>query len=400
MGAMTTRNTLRATLAAVRATGGAVRATAASLGARDAKVRASLRGRVRLRDQSADGGAGASTRRTAVPGEGHAERLGGGRTGSASRHDGRRFRNVEPGSQVSARVFAAVARSMVGRNGAGHPARPVPVEAPEFPSAAGDLAATWLGHATVLLEVDGYRVLADPMFSRRASPASFAGPSRLHPVPVTAAELPPLDAVLISHDHYDHLDRETVADLTRATGAPLLVPLGIGAHLRAWGVPEARIVELDWGGSHDIGTLRLMCTPARHFSGRGLTRDATLWSSWTVTGPSRRVFFGGDTGYTAAFADIGREQGPFDLTVLPIGAYSDAWPDIHLTPEQAVAAHRDLRGDVLLPIHWATFDLAPHPWAEPAERLRWAADGLTLALPPPGRRLTLPLETATAPWWA
>lgn len=321
----------------------------------------------------------------------------------SARFDGRHFRNVEPDSPVPLRAFGAALRGFVARGGVGHPRSPIPLERPEFPALAGDLAVTWLGHASVLIEIDGHRVLADPMFSRRASPADFAGPSRLHPTPIAPKELPLLDAVLISHDHYDHLDRATVLELTRVSQAPFHVPLGVGAHLRAWGVPPSRVIELDWDRGCDIGPLRVTCTPARHFSGRTLRRNTTLWSSWVVAGPAHRVFFGGDTGYTAVFAEIGRQYGPFDLIALPIGAYADAWPDIHMTPEQAAAAHRDLGGAVLLPIHWATFDLAPHPWAEPVERLLRAAGDAAVAVPRPGERLVIDKASvdgiAVGPWW-
>jgi L-ascorbate metabolism protein UlaG (beta-lactamase superfamily) len=237
------------------------------------------------------------------------------------------------------------------------------------------------------------------MFGGRASPADFAGPRRLHPVPVSVADLPPVDAVLISHDHYDHLDQATVAALLTASAAPFVVPIGVGAHLRAWRVPPSRIVELDWGDGHGLGSLNITCTPARHFSGRGLRRNGTLWSSWVLAGPRHRVYFGGDTGYTAAFTEIGCQYGPFDLTVLPIGAYADAWPDIHMTPEEAVRAHGDLGGAVLLPIHWATFDLSLHAWAEPIERLVRAAGTETIAAPRPGERFLVAAPPAVDHWW-
>lgn len=188
----------------------------------------------------------------------------------------------------------------------------------------------------------------------------------------------------------------------RTQRAPFLVPLGVGAHLRAWGVPGSRIVELDWDENVRVGELRVVCTEARHFSGRGLVRDTTLWSSWALLGPQNRVYFGGDTGYTPAFRDIGTRYGPFGLTIMPIGAYGASWPDIHLTPEEAVQAHRDVRGDVLLPIHWATFDLAFHRWAEPIERLLAAAGnaGLRVALPPPGGRVDAGIPLPVDPWWS
>ncbi|MCO1653502.1 MBL fold metallo-hydrolase [Pseudonocardia sp. S2-4] len=295
---------------------------------------------------------------------------------------------------------------MLSRGRTGRPARPVPLAAAVGPGPAGELAATWFGHSSVLVEVDGHRVLADPMWGERASPSGRIGPRRLHPAPMRLADLPPVDAVVISHDHYDHLDLPTVRTLTRLTGAPFVVPLGVGAHLRRWGVPDSRVVELDWGGAVTLpgaaGGLTITCVEARHFSGRGLVRNTTQWSSWALAGSRHRVFFGGDTGFHGALAGIGDRLGPFDLTLLPIGAYSDLWPDIHMTPEEAVAAHRALRGGLLVPIHWATFDLGFHTWSEPVERVRRAAAeaGVGLGLPRPGQRLDATAPPADSDWWS
>ncbi|MGI5130826.1 MBL fold metallo-hydrolase [Pseudonocardia sp. CA-107938] len=310
-----------------------------------------------------------------------------------------RFTNTEP---VSPLRPLAVAGVLMHRGGSGRPPRPIPLVSDPGPAVAAPLAVTWYGHSSVLIEIDGYRVLTDPMWGERASPSPTIGPRRLHPPPVALSELPDVDAVLISHDHYDHLDLPTVRAVTTSMSAPFVVPPGIGAHLRFWGVPAERIVELDWGGQVGIGDLVVHATPARHFSGRGLVRNSTQWASWALTGPAHRVFFGGDTGYTSAFREIGAELGPFDLTVLPIGAYADAWPDVHMTPEQAVQAHLDLAGRALLPVHWATFDLGMHTWAEPVERLTRAAApaGIPLAVPRPGARVDLALLTAPEQWWA
>jgi L-ascorbate metabolism protein UlaG (beta-lactamase superfamily) len=279
----------------------------------------------------------------------------------------------------------------------------VPLTADPAPAVAAPLAVTWYGHSSVLLELDGCRVLADPVWGERVSPSPLLGPKRLHPVPVPLAALPAVDAVLISHDHYDHLDLPTVRALLRQGTAPFVVPLGIGEHLRGWGVPDERVVELDWGASTTVGGLTLTCTEARHFSGRSLRRNTTLWSSWALAGPRHRVFFGGDTGYTPAFADIGAEHGPFDLTLLPIGAFSDRWPLIHMTPEEAVRAHRDLAGGggLLVPVHWATFNLGFHTWAEPARRLHCAAAaaGVRIAVPRPGGRVDATAPPAATDWW-
>ena len=283
----------------------------------------------------------------------------------------------------------------------GLPGGPIPLGSPAFPEEAGDLAVTWFGHSSALLEIDGRRVLVDPVWGERVSPSPLIGPSRLHPAPTPVADLPPVDAVVISHDHYDHLDLPTVRALLSGQSAPFVVPLGIGAHLRGWGVPEDRIVELDWNGSTTVAGLSLTCTEARHFSGRTFARDTTLWSSWVVVGPQHRVFFGGDTGYTPAFAGIGARFGPFDLTLQPIGAYNDAWHAIHMDPEEAVRAHGDLGGRVLLPIHWATFNLAFHRWAEPVQRLLVAAapHDVQVVVPRPGERVDVLAPPPIEDWW-
>jgi L-ascorbate metabolism protein UlaG (beta-lactamase superfamily) len=275
------------------------------------------------------------------------------------------------------------------------------VEPPTLPETAAPLAATWLGHATVLLEVDGRWVLTDPVWSDRVSPSANVGPRRSHPVPMPLEELPRLSAVLISHDHYDHLDTATIDALVRLQDVVFVVPLGIGAHLRRWGVPKHRFHELDWDDQVEVDGLTFTCTEARHFSGRYFYRDTTLWASWVVTGPRHRAFFGGDTGYTPAFAQIGAQHGPFDLTLLPVGAYNDAWHAIHMDPEEAMRAHGDLGGRVLLPIHWATFNLAFHRWPEPVQRLLAAAErtGAHVVVPRPGARIDVLDPPELEDWW-
>jgi L-ascorbate metabolism protein UlaG (beta-lactamase superfamily) len=284
----------------------------------------------------------------------------------------------------------------------GHPGGPVPLVASEFPAEAGELAVTWFGHASALLEIDGRRVLVDPVWGERVSPSPTLGPTRLHPAPVALETLPPVDVVVISHDHYDHLDLPTIRVLLRESAAPFVVPLGIGEHLRTWGVPEHRIVELDWDGSATVGGVTLTCTEARHFSGRFFARDTTLWASWVIAGPEHKVFFGGDTGYTPAFAGVGARFGPFDLTLLPVGAYNEAWQAIHMNPEEAVRANGDLGGRVMLPIHWATFNLAFHRWAEPVQRACAAAEnsGVRLVVPLPGQRIDVLSPPELADWWS
>ncbi|MFD9127823.1 MBL fold metallo-hydrolase [Kitasatospora sp. NPDC059571] len=295
-----------------------------------------------------------------------------------------------------------VRRMLLDRAGR-RPELPVPTVRPQ---PGGDRAAegveiVWYGHASALVEIEGSRVLLDPMWSDRCSPSAHVGPKRLHPVPVELEELPRLDAVLISHDHYDHLDMATVRRLVAAQSAPFLVPLGIGGHLRRWGVPEHRIIELDWDETCTLGDLTLVLTSAHHFSGRGTTRNTTLWGSWVIAGPTRKVYYTGDSGYFEGYAEVGREHGPFDAALVQIGAYDQAWADIHMTPEDAVRAHRELGAGLLVPVHWCTFNLALHPWSEPIERLlvEAKAHAVPVVVPRPGERVDVDQPQELDGWW-
>jgi len=320
-----------------------------------------------------------------------------------SRHfsDGTFHNTLETPALAPANTRDGLLRQWHDERHVGLPGGPIPLATTDFPAEPAELAVTWFGHASALLEVDGQRVLVDPVWGHRVSPSPVFGPTRLHEPPLALEDLPPVDAVLISHDHYDHLDLPTVRALLATQSAPFVVPLGIGEHLRKWRVPEERIVELDWDETHRVGELTLTCTEARHFSGRYFHRDTTLWASWAITGPRHRVFFGGDTGYTPAFAGIGARLGPFDLTLLPIGAYNDAWHAIHMDPEEAVRAHGDLGGRLMLPIHWATFNLAFHRWAEPVQRLLHAAKrtGTAVVVPQPGQRIDVLDPPELLDWW-
>lgn len=239
------------------------------------------------------------------------------------------------------------------------------------------LTVTWIGHATLLVQFDGLNILTDPIFSERSSPVQFAGPKRYTPLPISVADLPTIHAVLISHNHYDSLDKYTV----RALGDDLtwFVPLGLKKWFRARGINN--VIELDWWDEFELGGLTFVCTPTQHFSGRGLfDRNKTLWSGWAVLGSNRRFWFAGDTGYFSAFKQIGERYGPFDLAAIPIGAYNPAWfmNPMHVDPEQAVQVHQDIQAKQSLGIHWGTFLLTDEPVDEPPKLLQRAVNELGL----------------------
>jgi L-ascorbate metabolism protein UlaG (beta-lactamase superfamily) len=270
------------------------------------------------------------------------------------------------------------------------------------------LRITWLGHSTVVIEIDGVRVLTDPVFGERASPSSLVGPRRFHktPLPLSALVDGFVDVVTVSHDHYDHLDYPTVLQLAK-TSLPIVCPLGVGAHLEAWGIASSRITELDWWDEHVVttprGRLRIVSAPAQHFSGRRIDdENSTLWTSFAYIGDHHRVFFSGDSGLTDEFQQIGDRLGGergFDVTMIEVGAFHPAWGDIHLGPKNALEAHRLLRGQRLLPVHWATFNLALHAWNEPAETLLGlAAESDSAVLTPQLGTPWTPADT-TPRWW-
>ena len=313
---------------------------------------------------------------------------------SHHRSDGR-FQNPWPSSAPQG--LGGILRWMlydrvVHPRAADPPASAFPVATSSFTVPREDrdlLSATWVGHSTVLLQFGGTNILTDPIWSARASPVAFAGPRRIVGPAVSLGALPPLDVVLLSHNHYDHLDDRTVRALAeRDPDAVWAVPLGLAQFVRARGVQH--VAELDWWQTTAVGTLTLTCAPAQHFSARGLgDRNRTLWCSWSVATSGRAVYFGGDTAYHTDFAQIGERCGPFDLTLLPIGAYEPRWfmRSVHMSADEAVRAHLDLTSawpgtprPPLLPIHWGTFRLTDEPLEEPPARARaaWSAAGLPL----------------------
>lgn len=313
-----------------------------------------------------------------------------------------KFRNKLPRGKIS--IFKILWKSIF--NGAEtKPKQKIPVlhrSQEEFltPPTSG-LRITWLGHSSILIEIDGKRVLTDPVWSERVSPVSWAGPKRFFEPPLKLEDLPPLDAVVISHDHFDHLDEATLSMLKERV--PLFaVPLGVDSYLEKLGIPRERIQTLDWWEDVQIGDVTLTATPARHFSGRSLFKqDPTLWAGWAIAGPKHRVFFSGDTAMFPGFKDIGQRLGPFDITLIETGAYDALWANSHLGPEQAAQAHRMLAGRWMMPIHWGTFDLANHSWTEPVERLLVESqkDALQVVVPQPGQSIDIDSMPKPTRWW-
>ncbi len=265
------------------------------------------------------------------------------------------------------------------------------------------LRITWLGHATSLIEIAETRLLIDPVWSERSSPFTWAGPKRFFQPPLAIENLPKIDAVLISHNHYDHLDQVTLEKLSEKV-MKFIVPLGVGSQLIQWGISEDKIIELDWWQKIKVGKVKITATPARHFSGRSLVmadRDATLWAGFAMTGENHNVYYAGDTGMFPGFKDIGEKLGPFDATLIEIGAYNKSWADVHLGPEQAIQAVKMAKGGLMIPVHWATFDLAMHSWTEPIERLlaQQQISKFPLSIPKPGQSVELQNTAYLSKWW-
>jgi L-ascorbate metabolism protein UlaG (beta-lactamase superfamily) len=327
---------------------------------------------------------------------------------ASPRWAGERFRNVHPilpGLRDPNVAMPKLSDFLCGGERRA-PERPLPSINPldtwRKPPNSG-FRVTWLGHSTTLIEIEGLKILTDPVWGRRASPTRLAGPKRFQPVPVPLRRMPPIDLVIVSHDHYDHLDYPTIRKLARRD-VPFVTSLGVGAHLEAWGVRPERIVELDWWETFRLPSTELAVTaaPSQHFSGRGLQdRNATLWSSFIVQSPRHTVFFSGDTGLTTEYQAIRERFGPFDLAMLEVGAFHPAWGDIHLGPDNALKALAFLGNPPFLPIHWGTFSLAMHAWDQPAEVLLNSAahSGPRILMPKLGEPFEPVHDRAVVPWW-
>jgi L-ascorbate metabolism protein UlaG (beta-lactamase superfamily) len=328
-----------------------------------------------------------------------------------ARKEGRRFLNPVPTTIGGLGTVFKVLPRFLSNKAEKSPRRPLgpfrtDVAVYETAPESG-LRVTWMGHSSMLLEIDGVKVLVDPVWDERASPSRWAGPKRFFAAPVRLEDLPGVDVVLVSHDHYDHLGEATIrrlAVLESMRGARWVTSLGVGESLRQFGVSAEKISELDWTESAAVDGLKMTAVPSRHFSGRGMfNRFETLWSAFVLKGAKHTVYFGADSGWWEGFAEIGAVYGPFDLTMLEIGAFDVLWDGIHLGPDGAARAFGALGGNgLMMPIHWGLFDLALHPWRQPIERLLELAGEKKIKLwaPEPGR----PTEVVAgaevrSDWW-
>lgn len=263
------------------------------------------------------------------------------------------------------------------------------------------LRITWLGHSAFLIEMEGIRILFDPQLGRYAAPVPFAVRRFHKSVPIKPEDLPGIDAVIYTHDHYDHLDYGSVKRIKDKV-KHWITPLGVGAHLVRWGVKREHITELDWWEKTQLHHLTLVSTPNQHFSGRKFAwRDKTLWCSWVVQGAENKIFFNGDSGYYGGFEEIGKAYGPFDVCMMECGQYHYMWKENHMVPEETAQAFIELKGKKLIPMHWGAFTLAPHSWTDPIERLSIAANELNIDLITPriGESVIPGVSEPKAQWW-
>ena len=318
--------------------------------------------------------------------------------------EGKFVNGIETSMDMGVKAMAKTLQEFVTAKNV-RPNRPLPTrfdQAAFLSSVEKDqVRVTWFGHSAILLEIEGQRLLLDPMLGPAASPVPFFAKRFPYQTPINLDPFTDIDAILISHDHYDHLDYWSIQQLKYNT-RHFFVPLGVGAHLQHWGVAATKITELDWWESASLDGLTLTATPARHFSGRGLTnRNKTLWASWALRGEHASVYFSGDSGYGPHFQEIGERYGPFDFTMIECGQYNEKWEAIHMLPEQSLQAHRDVQGKVMMPIHWGAFNLAVHPWKEPVERLlQGVKRNIMVATPSIGKSFVLDQALPNARWWS
>lgn len=335
-----------------------------------------------------------------------AEPMNKDRIQKSAQYNGEKFVNAAPLSPQGIRFIPKmIMQQFNGKTQPAMPQKPIPV-LDITPEQLASLPANQtiffkLGHSSLLLWIENEFWLIDPVFSDRVSPFSFMGPKRFHPTPLSIADLPPIKGVILSHNHYDHLDEAAIKTLTTKV-ENFYMPLGVGATLSKWGVSSDRIHEFDWHESIEVSNLTLTATPSQHFSGRGLSdRNQSLWASWVIKSSQNNIYFSGDSGYFAGFKDIGTQYGPFDIAFMETGAYNTLWPDVHMMPQETVQAFIDLKGSVLVPIHNSTFDLSVHAWFDPLEQvLKYSTEkNVKLLVPTMGEAVNLNAIPELKTWW-
>jgi L-ascorbate metabolism protein UlaG (beta-lactamase superfamily) len=314
------------------------------------------------------------------------------------------FQNLTPTPQLApGSSFGKIIKESLKKKPLLAPLDPLPAHWHFEPYHGTMPAITWFGHSSYLIQAEDINLFVDPVFSKRASFLQSIGPSAFSlQAPFSVEQLPPVDYILLTHDHYDHLDYGTILHL-KSRVKHFFTPLGVGAHLQSWGVPKENITELAWWEQTTIANrFELVATPARHFSGRGLKRNQSLWASFVLRSPHFNIFLGGDSGYDAHFEEIAKQHGAFELAILECGQYNHNWPYIHMMPEETVQAALDLNAAALMPVHWGKFRLAMHPWNEPVQRVVKRANevGLPLVVPGLGQRITVGTVPPLQEWWA
>ena len=317
-----------------------------------------------------------------------------------------KFQNIKPFELIGFfKSMGLLSRMLFEEDKDNNPTKPIPLENQKVTElkqiSIGQIEITRLGHSSILLRNATSNWLIDPVFSERASPVTFAGPKRFHKVPLDYQNLKKIEGIIISHDHYDHLDEKTIKELHKKVSY-FAVPQGIGAILKEWGVDSSKIHEFVWWDEMKLGSLTITSAPAQHFSGRSLFgRMETLWCGWSIQSEENKIFYTGDGGYQKEFKLIGEVLGPFDLALIETGAYDKDWPEVHMTPQQSIQAFIDLKAKILMPVHNGTFDLAFHPWYDPFEKIYSMAEkeNIPIALPIMGKPFTLDNIPTPISWW-
>jgi L-ascorbate metabolism protein UlaG (beta-lactamase superfamily) len=318
-------------------------------------------------------------------------------------HSGK-FWNQHPTPNLAEDVsyFTVIKKFIFGKSKRSRPAMPLPAEKTNLLSLEPDAnILVWFGHSSYFIQIDGKKILVDPVFSGHASPVRFTTKSFPGSDVYSPDDFPEIDYLFITHDHWDHLDYETILKL-KPKLKQIITSLGVGAHLEYWGFDSSRVLEMDWDEDIVLGDgFGVRTTPARHFSGRTFNRDQSLWTSFILKTGTRKFFLGGDSGYDTHFASIGNEYGPFDLAILECGQYNRYWKYIHMMPEEVVQAGIDLKAKKILPVHWGKFSLSLHSWDEPIMRVTAEAQKRDMILVAPliGQRVNLDETSPSIPWW-